>query len=64
MLGLWFSLKSSWEFSTLSKQWEEEDGFNGLCDGWKAYEYSFVDNKTVKYNIQIDKEGYLKCLGY
>lgn len=39
----------------LSKQWEEEDGFNGLCDGWKACGYSFVDNRTTKCIIQIDK---------
>lgn len=41
----------------LSKQWEEEDGFNGLGDGWKACGYSFVDNTIVKYIIQIDKRG-------
>lgn len=41
----------------LSKQWEEEDGFNGLGDGWEVYEYSFVDNRTTKCNIQIDKRG-------
>lgn len=39
----------------LSKQWEEEDGFNGLGDGWKACGYSFVDNRTTKCIIQIDK---------
>ena len=41
----------------LSKQWEEEDGFDGLCDGWKACEHSFVANTTVKCIIQIDKRG-------
>lgn len=41
----------------LSKQWEEKDGFNGLCDGWMACEHSFVDNTIVKYIIQIDKRG-------
>lgn len=39
----------------LSKQWEEEDGFNGKCARWRACKQSFVGNKTVKYIIQIEK---------
>lgn len=55
VFGFMFQLEVFLGVFNAKQAWEEEDGFNGLGDGWKACEYSFVDNRTTKCIIQIDK---------